>query len=77
MLYYGYIDFERKDYMWTSVYLAQDKDKAQKLKNAIEKMNIIVMMRSIRMPDKAVDDCYEILVPRAELEKALDVIISE
>ncbi len=63
--------------MWTSVYMARSREKAEVLRNAIEERNIIVMLRSIRVPDKAVEDCYEILVPAAELEEALDVIIDE
>ena len=63
--------------MWTSVYMARSREKAEVLRNAIEEKNIIVMLRCIRVPDKAVEDCYEILVPAAELEEALDVIIDE
>ena len=63
--------------MWTSVYMARDREKAQLLRSAIEEKNIIVMIRCIRVPDKAVEECYEILVPAAELEEALDVIIDE
>ena len=57
--------------------MARSREKAEVLRNAIEERNIIVMLRSIRVPDKAVEDCYEILVPAAELEEALDVIIDE
>lgn len=63
--------------MWTSVYMAQDKTQAESMRNAIEAKNIIVMLRSIRVPDKAVEDCYELLVPVAEVEEALEVIIGE
>lgn len=64
--------------MWTSVYMARSREKAELLRNAIEEKNIIVMLRCIRVPDKAVvEDCYEILVPAAELEEALDIIIDE
>ena len=63
--------------MWTAVYMAQDKAQAEAVRNAIEEKNIIVMLRNIRVPDKAVEDCYEILVPAAELEQALDIIIGE
>ena len=63
--------------MWTSVYMARSREKAEVLRNAIEEKNIIVMLRCIRVPDKAVEDCYEILVPAAEREEALDIIIDE
>ena len=63
--------------MWTTVYMAQDKEKAEQLRNAIEEKNIIVMLRAISVPDSAVSNCYEILVPKTELEAALDIIIEE
>ena len=66
-----------KFFMWTSVYMAQSFEKAQELRAAIEKNGVIVMLRQINNEDAAGDDCYEILVPRAEVEKALEIIIEE
>ena len=63
--------------MWTSVYMAQNKAQAESMRSAIEAKNIIVMLRNIRVPDKAVEDCYELLVPVAEVEEALEVIIGQ
>jgi len=61
--------------MWTTVYMAQSKENAMHLRSKIEEKNIIVMLRAIHTQGSAVDECYEILVPKAELEEALDIII--
>ena len=63
--------------MWTTVYMAQNKENAECLRVKIETEGIIVMLRAIHTQDTAVDECYEILVPKAELETALDIIIGE
>lgn len=63
--------------MWTSVYMAQSYDKAKELRGAIENNGIIVMLKQIKLEDTSGNDCFEILVPRAEVEKALEVIIAE
>ena len=63
--------------MWTTVYMAQSKEKAECLREKIEAQGIIVMLKAKHASDNAVDECYEILVPKAELERALDIIIDE
>ena len=63
--------------MWTTVYMAQSKEKAEYLREKIESQGIIVMLKAKHTLDNAVDECYEILVPKAELENALDIIIGE
>ena len=63
--------------MWTSIYMAQSFDKAKELRAAIEKNGIIVMLKQIKLEDTSGKDCFEILVPRAEVEKALEIIIAE
>ena len=63
--------------MWTSVYMAQSLEKANELRSSIEKNGIIVMLKKICVTDNLADNCYEILVPGAELEKALEIIIAE
>ena len=63
--------------MWTTVYMTQNIDTARAMREKIEESQIIVMMRSIKLEDKAVESCYEILVPSAELRQALDIIIDE
>ena len=63
--------------MWTTVYMAQSKDKADNLRTMLEEQRIIVMLRQIKHDDSVSDNCYEILVPNAELEQALDIIIED
>lgn len=63
--------------MWTTVYMTQSIDTARAMREKIEDSHIIVMMRSIKLEENAVESCYEILVPNAELKAALDVIIDE
>ncbi len=63
--------------MWTTVYMTQSIDTARAMREKIEDSHIIVMMRSIKPQEDAVESCYEILVPNAELKAALDIIIDE
>lgn len=63
--------------MWTTVYMTQSLDTARAMRERIENNNIIVMLRSIKPEDRAGEDCFEILVPGAELKDALDIIITE
>ncbi|MBQ2889729.1 MAG: hypothetical protein IJE41_04675 [Clostridia bacterium] len=63
--------------MWTTVYMTQSIDTARAMREKIEESHIIVMMRSIKPQEDAVESCYEILVPNAELKAALDIIIDE
>ena len=63
--------------MWTSVYMTQSIDTAKAMREKIEDSHIIVMMRTIKPEDNALESCYEILVPNAELKEALDIIIDE
>lgn len=63
--------------MWTSVYMTQNIDTARAMREKMESANIIVMLRGIKLEDMAGEECYELLVPGAELKSALDIIIEE
>ncbi|MBE7033369.1 MAG: hypothetical protein E7406_03985 [Ruminococcaceae bacterium] len=63
--------------MWTSVYMTQSLDTARNMRVKMEDENILVMFRSIKIEDRAGEECFELLVPSAELKEALDIIISE
>ncbi len=63
--------------MWTSVYMTQNIDTARAMRRKMENSEILVMMRSIKIEDRVGEDCFEILVPNAELKEALDIIITE
>ena len=60
--------------MWTVVYLAKNIELAQRLKGVLNEHNIIVMLRAA---NKEQSSGYEILVPSAEVEEALGIIIDE
>ena len=63
--------------MWTSVYMTQNITTAKTMRLKMESDKIPVMLRLIKMKDSTGEDCYELLVPSAELKEALDIIISE
>ena len=63
--------------MWTSVYMTQSIENARTIRLKIENREIPVMLHCIRVEDKSGEDCYELLVPRAELCDALEIIIGE
>lgn len=63
--------------MWTSVYMSQNIDTAREIRQKMEEFRILVMLRSIKVEDRAGEDCFELLVPSAELGEALNIIISE
>lgn len=61
--------------MWTTVYMTQDIAIAKAMREKIEDNKILVMLKTIKLEDRAGEDCFEILVPSAELNEALDIII--
>ena len=63
--------------MWTSVYMTQNIDTARAMRKKMEDSEILVMIRSITDEDTMGEDCFEILVPGAEVKEALDIIINE
>ena len=60
--------------MWTSVYMTQNIETAKEVRLKIEAHSISVMLHKIAGTDGNAD-CYELLVPFAELSEALDIII--
>lgn len=60
--------------MWTIVFVTQNHDAALKVKDALEKIGILT---KIKPTDRNCEhkDCFEVLVPYAEVNEALDVII--
>ncbi len=61
--------------MWTSVYMTQNIDNARDIRVKIESHAIPVKLHRITGVDGSGEDCYELLVPSAELNEALDIII--
>ena len=60
--------------MWTVVYMAQNKDMAEKLKLILEEGGILVKINPINRKEKA-DDYFEVSVPETEVEEAHGIII--
>ena len=55
--------------MWTVVYMAQGKDMATKIQQALEEHGILVKVKPIGKDGSGKDNCYEILVPAAGLKR--------
>lgn len=61
--------------MWTVVYMAQGKEMASKIQQALENEGVLVKVKLIGKDANGNDNCYEILVPAAEVEEAHNIII--
>ena len=61
--------------MWTSVYMTQNIETARSVREKIEHKTLILMMRSIRQEERPGEDYFELLVPQAELDDALGIIV--
>ena len=61
--------------MWTSVYMTQNIETARIMRSKIEDREIPVMLHCIRVENNDGEDCFELLVPSAELCEALEIII--
>ena len=62
--------------MWMVAYMAQTKEQAEKIKELLEKADILVKIRSVNQSDSDKIGCFEIMVPESELEEAHGIIIS-
>ncbi len=58
--------------MWTTVYIAGDKDIAENIKEALTMQGVAFKIREVGEADGI---CYEFLVPDAEVEQAHGIII--
>ena len=58
--------------MWTNVLVSKEEENINLLKNNLKKSKILVRVRKIIGENGTV---YEVLVPRAELDDALNLII--
>ncbi len=61
--------------MWTVIYIARNKENALALQKALEKEGILVKLRTACKDDSEEENCYEVLVPAAEVEEAHSIII--
>ena len=61
--------------MWTVVYMAQGREMAEEIRHVIQQLGVLVKLMSIGIENKENDNCFEILVPAAEIEEAHNIII--
>ncbi len=66
---------ERVISMWTVVYMAKNKEIAEKLLAELEKNGMLVKIRPITKGAQNAEGSYEVLVPESEVELAHSVII--
>ncbi len=60
--------------MWTVIYIAKNNELAQRLRSTLLEHGILVMLRAI---NKEASTGCEILVPAAEVDEALSILIDE
>lgn len=63
--------------MWTVVYMAQNKETAQRLYDILLQEGLLVRLRPINKKADNPDNYYEILVPQAEVSEAHNIIIEK
>ena len=62
-------------YMWTVLYLAQGKEEADKIENALIEAGVLVKVKGIGK-DKKGQGIFEISVPQSEVDYAYPVLTS-
>lgn len=60
--------------MWTVIYMAQIRERAEKLRELLENKGIIVKIRCSGCCNKDANGCFELLVPSAEFNEAQDIM---
>ena len=62
--------------MWTVVYMAQNKEMAEKLESALEDEGLLVKVNPVSQKEKN-DNYFELSVPEGEVEEAHSIIIEK
>ncbi|HZK27841.1 MAG TPA: hypothetical protein VFD00_09945 [Thermoclostridium sp.] len=62
--------------MWTVVYMAQNKEMAEKLESALEDEGLLVKVNPVSQKEKN-DNYFEVSVPEGEVEEAHSIIIEK
>lgn len=60
--------------MWTVIYLAPDKEKAEEIKQHLQEEGFLVMLRSAGTQEVDELSTVEVLVPETEAQEAQDLI---
>lgn len=61
--------------MWTEVYFSQSEDKVQRLKEILDKAEIISRVRCFDEEGSPVRKCFKVLVPGTELNEAQELMV--
>lgn len=62
--------------MWTVVYMAQNKETAEKLKSILEAEGVLVKLNPVNNSEKN-NNYFEVSVPENEVEEAHSIIIEK
>ena len=60
--------------MWTVVYIAQNKIRAEKIRDALATEGLLVNLRGLGSDTDNISKVVEILVPESEAEEAHEII---
>lgn len=60
--------------MWTVVYIAPSRTVAESLQNVLSSEGLLVMLRSIGLPNVGEASAVEILVPESEVDEAMEIL---
>lgn len=60
--------------MWTVVFIAPNKEEAERIRNVLSREGILVKLKAIGQSHQGVNCSVEILVPEAEADEALEII---
>ncbi|MGI6112516.1 MAG: hypothetical protein ACOYEJ_00160 [Mahellales bacterium] len=63
--------------MWMVVYIAQNKSKADKVKDLLFKEGFLVKLKPIYKNVSSEDNYYEILVPQSEAREVHDILMEQ
>ena len=61
--------------MWTVVYMAQNKELAEKIQKILTNEGLLAKIRPINKNKDVEDNYYEVLVIQSEVEEAHNIII--
>ena len=63
--------------MWTVVLITCDKPTVDKLKQKFHEHSVMMRIKTVRSEESGAENCYEVMVPYAEISIAQDIIIEE
>ena len=62
--------------MWTVVYIAPSRLIAENLESILNNEGLLVMLRTIGLPNVGESSAVEILVPESEVDEAMEILNS-